>query len=201
MNNKTYNFKDRQTADNHWSVGTIYPMQTHTVSPLEAKLIRCKIRKPDGSTVGPYTRFVGEINNLPFAADTDDQGSVRLYVDNTSLCTPLRVERGKDLGSAEHFDRFNHGHFATGENKHVVPELFEELSAGPATAPVAKSYASAVAGVRDNAPSKEKIEMIRQAVVQLPRDWQQSFREVLMELQDVISENKCVAIFIQYLKR
>ena len=90
-------------------------VQDVTVFPLEAKLVQCKLIGEDGSTIGPNTFFVGDVNGVSVAAVTDNESKVKLYVHNTTDQDSYYV-RGHQLGIAEEEDQFVYNQMETEED-------------------------------------------------------------------------------------
>ena len=83
---KTVRFIDppKHRADTAWLTATIQVVKACKILPGEAALVKCRLvrHQEEAMAVGPGTSFIGEIAGVPMAAETNEFGSVMLYIPN-----------------------------------------------------------------------------------------------------------------------
>ncbi|CAM6053218.1 unnamed protein product [Sphagnum tenellum] len=168
--------------DNNWEVAAIEVAQEYTIQPLEAALLKCRLRKPDGSLVGPNTSFYGKVGANPIAARTDEFANVRLYVHNV-FDEDRTIQRKETIGDAENivdYDEVNldDPDVNTNEMFAIMGVVSDgmKMSLRPNEGTNVFSLKQIIGNALDRA--------------QLPDSVRAKYGELLWEFKDVISESK-----------
>ena len=137
-----------------------------TITARNARLVKCFLRRKDGSKVAKAKEFMADLEIMNVAACSDEFGNFSFYIPNASFDDDCELPRGTVIGSASPFDDTD---FLT-DDEAVQAAKVDSVSA------VTRGQAKA-----DNKPADPEVMEILSATVKahVPQMWQQKYLNTL----------------------
>ena len=180
---KQCRFSTATPPETGWTCAGIQLQEEVTVQPLQARLVRCVLKKQNGERLGANTNFYGDIQGLPVAGVTDQHGAAKLYLTNPGM-EELLVPSRTFLGTAEEEGLF----VAVPLDEDTITEIFTSMRTPGSTAPVKTTKGKPLMWPQ-NVSDKMKCLITERIAETVGKEWFPAYFKLLVAYADIISED------------